>query len=217
MHTRRIGRTSPLQFDSEIERTARANRVNKRLFPNMEGPVIEEILQVPIGQNPPAQMAGAQIPPLVAPQDHNNNMAGPPPVIPQPPLNRNNQGFNGGIGPNWGSGNNQRNQQNQGPNGGNGQGINQDDMIVEEWYDDNESENGSQGWNQNNNGGTGIFQGNQGGNWNNNRNQGQNVQRRNRHQNGNQNGNFNNNNNRNNQGFYEENYHEVNHFPNLFF
>ncbi|KAL4589527.1 hypothetical protein LXL04_002434 [Taraxacum kok-saghyz] len=29
MHTRRSGRTSPLKFDSEIERTARANRVNK--------------------------------------------------------------------------------------------------------------------------------------------------------------------------------------------
>ena len=223
MHTRRSGRTSPLKFDSEIERTARANRVNKRLFPNMEGPVIEEIRQVPIEQNPPAQMAGAQIPPLVAPQDHNNNgnegnnnnMAGPPPVIPQPPLNRNNQGFNGGIGPNWGGGGNRQNQEIQGPNGGNGQGINQNDVIVEEWYDDNESENGSQGWNQNNNGG--IFQGNQGGNWNNNRNQGQNMQRRNRHQNGNQNGNVNNNNNRNNQGFYEENYQEVNHFPNLFF
>ncbi|KAL4553948.1 hypothetical protein LXL04_039936 [Taraxacum kok-saghyz] len=104
MHTRRGGRTSPLKFDSEIERTLRANRVNKRLFPNMEGNNSQEVLQPPVGQNPPAQMEGTQIPPLVAPQVHNNNgnegnnnnnMAGPPPVIPQPPLNRNNQGFNG--------------------------------------------------------------------------------------------------------------------------
>ena len=129
MHTRRSGRTSPLKFDSEIEKTARANRVNKRLFPNMEGNNSEEVLQVPDGQNPPAQMAGMPIPPEVAPQvpningygGNNNNNVGPPPAIPQPPLNRNNHGFNGGNGPNWGNDGNRQNQQNQGPNGGNGQ------------------------------------------------------------------------------------------------
>lgn len=109
MHTRYSGRTSPLEFEPEIERTARLNRVAKRLFnmANMNEPIVEEINE----ELPP-------IPPPVIPpnlNNNNNNNVGPPP--PQPPPDINNRFHNGGNEVNWGhnmGGNGNHNGGNQG-------------------------------------------------------------------------------------------------------
>ena len=77
MHTRRGGRSSPLVFDPEIERTARSNRVTRRLFNRMEGPNAQ---QQQAQQQPPPQVE--EVPQGVQ-QQQVPNVAPPPPIQPQ--------------------------------------------------------------------------------------------------------------------------------------
>ena len=131
MRTRRGGRSSPLSYDPEIERTARLNRVNRRLFNQMEStssqgtqqppmptPTLppgfetsgfENIPQPQIPNQPPQipiQPPIQQQPIPQGPMQQNPNMNVqqpnvPPPIQPQPPQNNFNNNL-GGNAVNWG-------------------------------------------------------------------------------------------------------------------
>nr|KAJ0195010.1 hypothetical protein LSAT_V11C700385820 [Lactuca sativa] len=171
MHTRHSGRSSPLSFDPEIERTTRSNRVSRRNINTMsvDNVVVEDVVE--------GHEDAANNPPPLAPQfpnnnngnNGNNNNADAPiiqPVQPQP--NRNNCGQNGGNGGNWAQNmggnagnhnggdvrNQNQNPRNVGPQLGNG--GNEDD------WDFHEGSDNGLGWNRNHNGGNRRNQGNRG-------------------------------------------------------
>ena len=84
MRTRRGGRSSPLSYDPEIERTARLNRVNRRLFNQMEGSSSQGTMHSPT-QPPPPGFEHSGFEHIIQPQILN-----PQPQIPIQPPNYNN-------------------------------------------------------------------------------------------------------------------------------
>ncbi|CAI9269206.1 unnamed protein product [Lactuca saligna] len=183
IHTRHSGRSSPLAFDLENERTSRSNRVARRNLNNtsVDNVVVEDVVE---GHEDAVNNSPPLVPPI-APQfpnknnenNRNDNHADAPVIQPiQPQLNRNNRGQNSGNGGNWAQnmGGNEGNH-----NGGNDRNQNQHPRNVGPQFDnggndgdldfDDGSDNGI-GWNQNHNGGNRQNQGNRGGNGNYNNN-----------------------------------------------